>query len=71
MRDAPVSIIIAATEFVPEVILVKGMVPAIVPVIVPLQDKFPVALYTVQPVDPYPPAISISPVESRRTIPAA
>ena len=40
----------------------QGRVPAKVPVIVPLQDRLPLELVTVQPVPPYPPARLTSPV---------
>src|SRR3990167_4314529 len=40
----------------------QGRVPANVPVMVPLQERLPLLLVTVQPVPPYPPARLTSPV---------
>ena len=43
-------------------ISLQGIVPAMVPVMVPLQERLPLLLVTVQPVPPYPPARLTSPV---------
>ena len=50
--DAPVPTVMAAWVLLPDVMLLKARLPENVPVIVPLQDRLPVELYIVHPVEP-------------------